>query len=159
MAQSRHVCLHSNLLESTEERRRIGLQALATRAENSIAFRVVLELVLTKQARSDRWTSLRSRHIRLHSGLLAGLDILDLEIPAVSDDRDLLDTKSLFGRLRRRGQQAQIEDLVRDLLLDDQLVLGVHRDLDVVTDCDVRVRRHGPAVRDPVEVTVDVELQ
>jgi hypothetical protein len=52
----------------------------------------------------------------------------------------------LFCRLRRLGQQTHIEDLVRDLLLDDQLVLGIDRDLHVVPDRNVRVRRHGPAV-------------
>jgi hypothetical protein len=67
---------------------------------------------------------LRPRHIRFHPGLLTGLDVLDLEIPAISNDRDLVDPEDLFGRLCRPSEQAHIEDLVRDLLLDDQFVLG-----------------------------------
>ena len=82
----------------------------------------------------------------LHPGLLAGLDVLDLEIAAVGDDRDPLDAENLLGRLRRPGEQAHIDDLVRHLLFDDQLVLGVHRDLHVVADGNMRVRRHGSAV-------------
>jgi hypothetical protein len=90
---------------------------------------------------------LRPRHIRLHSSFLAGLDVLDLEIPAISNDRDLLHIENLFCWLRCLGQQTHIEDLVGDLLLDDQLLLGIHRNLHVVADSNVRVRRHGPAVR------------
>ena len=108
--------------------------------------RVVGEFVLPEQARPDRWTTLRPRHIRLHSGFLAGLDVLDLEIPAIGNDRDLLHAEDLLGRLRRLGQLAHIEDLVRDLLLDDQLMLGIHSDLDVVADGNMGVRRHGAAV-------------
>src|ERR1700735_5252346 len=36
--------------------------------------------------------------------------------------------------------------MVGHFLFDDQLVLGVDRDLNVVADGDTRVRRHGPAV-------------
>ena len=37
--------------------------------------------------------------------------------------------------------------MVRDPLLDNQLVLGIHRNLHIVADSNVRVCRHGPAVR------------
>jgi hypothetical protein len=36
--------------------------------------------------------------------------------------------------------------LVCDLLLDDQLVLGIDGDLHVVTDRNMRMRRHRPAI-------------
>ena len=87
-----------------------------------------------------------ARHIRLDPSLFAGLDVLDLEIPTVGYDRDLFDTEDLFCRRRRLGEQPHVNNLVRDLLLHDQLVLGVHRCLDVVADGNVRVRRHRPAV-------------
>ena len=74
------------------------------------------------------------------------LDVLDLEIPTVGYDRDLFDTEDLFSRRRRLGEQPHVNNLVRDLLLHDQLVLGVHRYLDVVADRNVPVRGHGPAV-------------
>jgi hypothetical protein len=106
-------------------------------AENIIAFRVVFELVLAEQARADRWVTLGARHIRLHPGRLAGLDVLDLEIATFSYDRDALRAENFPCRLRRLGHQTHINDLIRDLLLNDQLVLGVHRDLNVVADRDV----------------------
>ncbi|MEA2726823.1 MAG: hypothetical protein QOF70_1298, partial [Acetobacteraceae bacterium] len=78
-----------------------------------------------------------------------GLDILDLEITLVGDDVDRFDTEDLFRRLCRLRQQpssghstklrlteplaslAHVEDLVGDLLLDEQLVLHIDRDLSV----------------------------
>ena len=55
----------------------------------------------------------------------------------------------LRGFPRRPGgrlQQPHVDDLVGHFLIDDQLVLGVDRDLDVVADSDARVGRHGAAV-------------
>ena len=43
-------------------------------------------------------------------------------------------------------QKADIQNLIAHLLLDDQLVLGIDRDLNVVADRDPRVRCHGPAI-------------
>jgi hypothetical protein len=86
------------------------------------------------------------RHIRLHTGLLAGLDVLNFEIAAVSNDRDLLHAKYFLCRFCRLGQQTYIEHLIRHLLFDDQFVLGVNRDLNIVTRCNMRVRRHRPTI-------------
>ena len=64
----------------------------------TLTCRVVAELIFTEQARSDRGTTLGTRHVRVDPSLLAGLDVLDLEIPAISDDPDLYDTENLLCR-------------------------------------------------------------
>jgi hypothetical protein len=43
-------------------------------------------------------------------------------------------------------QQAHVQNIVRHRLFDDHLVLGVDRDLDIVVDVDLCMRRHGTAV-------------
>ena len=48
--------------------------------------------------------------------------------------------------VRRFVPQTHIDNLVRDLLLDDQLVLGINGDLHVVAHRNMRMRRHRSAV-------------
>jgi hypothetical protein len=86
------------------------------------------------------------RHIGLDPGFLAGLDVFDLEITLVDHDRDCLDAKDFFCRLRGLRQQTHVHDLVGDLLLDDQLVLHIDCDLNVVAHGNTRVRCHRSAV-------------
>ena len=80
------------------------------------------------------------------AGLLAGLDVLGLEVAAVGDDVDGLDVQNLAGRFCGLRQKPHVDDLVGHRLLDDQLVLGVDGDLDVVADADLGMRGHGAAV-------------
>ncbi len=84
--------------------------------------------------------------MRRQTSLLASLDVLGSEVARVRDDIDPVDFEDVAGRLGGRLQQPHVDDLVGHFLLDDQLVLGVDRDLDVVADGDLRVRRHGAAV-------------
>src|SRR3954447_11663364 len=135
-----------DLLQLTQGRRRIGCQPLSRGTGETIRFGIVLKLILTEEARSDGRTPLRSRHVRLHSGFLTGLDILDLEVTLVGDDVDRLDAEDLLRRFGSLGQQPHIEHLVGDLLLDNQFVLGVNGDLRVVADRDTRVGGHRSAV-------------
>jgi hypothetical protein len=67
-------------LQATHERRRIGMKMLTRWAEKAVAGRVIAELIFAEEARSDRGTALGTRHVRIDPGLLAGLDVLDLEI-------------------------------------------------------------------------------
>src|SRR3712207_7296336 len=53
--------------------------------------------------------------------------------------RDAVRAKQLLGRGRGLGQQAHVDDLIGNLLLNEQLVLGIHRDLHVVADRDLGV--------------------
>ena len=122
------------------------MKTLTCRAQEAVAGWVVAELIFTEQARSDRRTTLRTRDVRVDPGLLAGLDVLDLEIAPISDDRDPLHAENLFCRFGGLCQQTHIHNLVRDLLLDDQLVLGVDRDLHVVAHRNMGMRRHRSAV-------------
>ena len=80
------------------------------------------------------------------TSLLAGLDVLALEVAAVGDDIDCLDFKDRAGRFDGLHQQAHVHDLVGHRLLDNQLVLGVDRHLHVVADADLRMRGHCAAV-------------
>ena len=122
------------------------MKTLTCGTEKAVAGWVVGELIFAEQARSDRGTTLWTRHVRVDAGLLAGLDILDLEIASVGHDRDPLDSEKLFCRFGGLGQQTHIHNLVGDLLLDDQLVLRVDGDLHIVADGNMGMRRHRSAV-------------
>ena len=76
------------------------MKALTCWAQEAVAGWVVAELIFTEQARSHRRTTLRTRHVRFDPGFLAGLDVFDLEITLVDHDRDCLDAKDFFCRLR-----------------------------------------------------------
>jgi hypothetical protein len=83
---------------------------------------------------------LRSGNVRNATDLLVGLDVLDLEVAAVGDDVDHLDVQNLASRFCGLRQQTHVHDLVGHRLLDDQLVLGVDRDLNVVADAGLGMR-------------------
>ena len=107
---------------------------------------VVAKLVLAKEALADRGAALRSGNVRNAAGLLAGLDVFSLEVAAIGHDIDCLDAEDFAGWLCGLSKQAHVYDLVGHGLLDDQLILGVDRDLNVVADADLRVRGNRPAV-------------
>src|SRR6266550_4674635 len=108
------------------------MKTLTCWAEKAVAGWVVAELIFAEPARSDRGTTLRTRHVRVDPGVLAGLDVLDLEVAPIGHDRDPLHSENFFCRLCGPCQQTHIDNLVGDLLLDDQLVLGIDGDLHVV---------------------------
>src|SRR5580692_1121119 len=72
-----------DLLQATHKRRRIGMKTLTGGTEKAVAGWVVAELIFAEQTRSDRGTTLWTRHVRVDAGLLAGLDVLDLEVASV----------------------------------------------------------------------------
>ena len=74
-----------------------------------------------------------------------------LEVARVGDRVDPIDGQVPTGRHRRLGQQTEIADLAMDLLLGDQFVLGVHRDLDVVADTDPGRGVHRPRLSGSVK--------
>jgi hypothetical protein len=78
--------------------------------------------------------------------LLAGLDVLDLEVTPIGDDIDALDVEDDAGRFGCLHQQADVHDLVGHGLLDDHFVLRVDCDLRVIADANLRMGGHRPAV-------------
>src|SRR5829696_6264970 len=92
-----------DLLQPAYHRRGVSLQSVTDRAQDAVTGRVVSELILAEQAGPDRGAALRARHIGRHSSLLAGLDILDLEVAAVGNYRDAVRAKQLLGRGRGLG--------------------------------------------------------
>ena len=61
---------------------------------------------------------------------VAGVDVLDLEVAAIGDDIDPLDTEDRTRRFGGLLQQTHFDDLVGDLLLDDSAQCGslhIHR--------------------------------
>src|SRR5215469_3228410 len=122
------------------------MKTLTRWAEKAVAGWVIAELIFAEQACSDRGTALWARHVRVEPGLLAGLDVLDLEIAPVGHDRDPLHSENLFCRFSGLCRQTHIHNLVGDLLLDDQLVLGIDGDLHVVAHRNMGMRRHCSAV-------------
>src|SRR5580698_4888250 len=81
-------------------------QHLPGRANIGVALGVVAKLVLAEEALADRGAALRSGNVRDAAGLLAGLDVLDLEVAAVGDDVDRLDVENLAGRFLRSPPKA-----------------------------------------------------
>jgi hypothetical protein len=77
---------------------------LPSRTEIGIAVWVVAELVLAEEAPAHRWASLRARDIGDDPGLLAGFEILGLEVTPIRHSLDLLDLKHLLGGSGRWGQ-------------------------------------------------------
>ena len=70
-------------------------QHLPGRANIGVAPSVVAKLVLAEEALAHRGAALRSGNVRDAAGLLAGLDVLDLQVAAVGDDVDRLDVQNL----------------------------------------------------------------
>src|SRR5215469_3277709 len=95
------------------------MKTLAGRANVTVAVCVVAEFILAKQARLDRGTSLWTGHVGRDPGLLAGLDVLDLEVTLVGHGIDRRDTKDILRRLRSPRQQTHVDDLVGDLLFHE----------------------------------------
>ena len=54
----------------------------------------------------------------------------------LGNHHSVLDAEDLARRLSGLLQQTHVDDLVGDLLLDNQLVLGIDRNLLVVPNCD-----------------------
>jgi hypothetical protein len=122
------------------------MQSLSRGTNIGVAVGVISEFILAEQTCLDRRASLGTRHIGFHPSLLASLDFLDLEITLVGHDVDFLDAENLLRWLRCLRQQPHVDNLVGDLLLDNEFVLGIHRDLNVVAHGNPCVCRHRPAV-------------
>ena len=65
---------------------------------------------------------------------------------AKTDALNLALHEPLLCRFGGLCQQTHIHNLVRDLLLDDQLVFGIDSDLHIVAHRNMRMRRHRSAV-------------
>ena len=73
------------------------MQPLTRGANITVAGCVLLELILAEQTRFDRGAFLGAGHGRLDPGLLAGFDVLDLEIAEVGHDRDSPTPRTSFA--------------------------------------------------------------
>src|ERR1700732_92106 len=124
----------------------VRFQGLPARTGEDIPLRVVAELILVEEATAHSRPPLRLWDMRGQARLIAGHDILDLEVATVGDNVDPLDAEDGAGGFSRLLQQAHVDDLVSDFLLDDQLILGVDRELRVVTDRDSGMTGHRPAI-------------
>ena len=78
-------------------------QQLPGRADVGVEPGVVSELVLAKQALAHRRAALRLGNVGNAAGLLAGLDVFDLEVAAIRDDVDRLDP-----RISRAGSEVSV---------------------------------------------------
>src|SRR5580698_153422 len=88
-----------SLLQLAQERTGVWAQKLTRRADIMVAGRIIGELILAEQARR-RGASLPPRHVRNDTGLLAGLDVIDLEITLVCRRVDCFDAKNFLRGLR-----------------------------------------------------------
>ncbi len=106
-----------------------GLQLLPVRTGVSVGSRVVAEPLFRKATTATGRAAPWLRHIRRDPRRLAPGDVLDLEVSLVSHSIDPLDAEARAPRVPRLGQQPKIGNLAMRLLLGNQLVLRVHRDL------------------------------
>jgi len=104
--------------------------------DEDIPGRIVAELVLGEETLAHRRSALRLGDMGRETRLLAGFDILDLEVTPIGDDIDALDAENGAGRLGCLRQQA---DVRHRRLLDDHFVLRVDCDLRVVADANLRM--------------------
>ena len=75
------------------------MKMLTRRTDVTVAVCVIAKLILAEQTRLDRGTALRTRHVGHDPGLLAGLDVLDLELSLVGHGLDRLDAKDVLCHL------------------------------------------------------------
>src|SRR5947209_16619796 len=99
------------------------MKTLTRWADVTVAVWFIAKLIFTEVACLDRRSALRTRHIGHDPGLLAGLDVLNLEIALVGNGFDGLDAQDFLRRFSGLRQQTHVDNLVGNLLLDDQLVL------------------------------------
>src|SRR5512132_892042 len=76
--------------------------------------------------------ALRPGDVGRDARVLARLHVLAFVVAPVGDGVDPLDAEHLLGGTGGWRQQAEVAAGIGDVLLDDQLVLGVERDLGVV---------------------------
>jgi hypothetical protein len=84
------------------------MKTLTRWADVTVAVCVVLKFILAEVTGLDRGTALRTRHIGHDPSLLAGLNILDLEIALVGNGFDGLDAKDLLRRLSSLRQYPRL---------------------------------------------------
>ncbi|MNV53913.1 hypothetical protein D3C71_1460780 [compost metagenome] len=99
-------------------------------------------MLLREEPLGHGGTADRLGNISGDTGLLTGFDILDLEVSAVCNRLDPVDTERFHRRLHRWRKKPHVENLVVDLLFGDQLVLHINGELDVVADADLRHACH-----------------
>jgi len=122
-------------------------QSRAARAYAGIGPGVMAKLVPGDDSLGNGRSTLRLWDAGHDACRLAGFDILYLELAAIGHGIDLRYIEGLAGGLGRLGQQARITDLVVDLLLRNQSVLGIDRDPDGATHPDAATGVHRTRVR------------
>lgn len=105
-----------------------------------IGFGHIDEVPLAEEAHGLVVGGLRSRYVSRDTGLLTRHDLLAVEVTAIGDDLKMLDLHGGVRTLRHRRQPTAIVTDAGDVVVDDQVVLGVHCQ-------DIMVRVHfQPAV-------------
>jgi hypothetical protein len=92
---------------------------------------------------------LRFGHQRVDARSLALEDLFTLEVAAIGQGRELLDTHRLTRLLAHGGELRAIRPAVRDFVGDNHVVLGIHRRLHVVAHDTgtVAAGRHRAGIR------------
>ncbi len=86
------------------------------------------------------------RHIRRNPSVQTPLHLGPIVVVHISDHVHRIDREHLLYPYSYRRQLGAIGDFVRDLMLDDQLVLAIHGHLDVVAHLSPLRHRHRTTV-------------
>src|SRR4051812_46356439 len=109
---------------------------------------VVTEVLVAETALLRKTSSaLDLRHISDDAVLLALLQRRAVKVADVRDRRQRLSHQRLLGRIRHLVKLAGVVAVIDDLARDNQLVLAVHRDLNVVPRHALTALRQKPRVR------------
>ncbi len=107
---------------------------------------IIEEFVLGEATLADSSAALRTGDVRRDTDSLAGCDILALIVSHVGHRIDPLDTEQFSGRTRSLRQQTKVAAGVSNMLLDDQLVLGIDGNLRVLADTNFWMGRHSARI-------------
>lgn len=117
-------------------------QSLACRTAILVLLWVVDEIGLVEPAVGLGIGRLRFRYQGMDPGFMAGQDFLAVEITTVSDCGKSRGADRSAGFLGHVGQLVAIAAVIRHVVLNDQMMLGVDRGLHVVADDATATRHH-----------------
>ena len=109
-------------------------QLLATWTDQDVCISIIMELLFCEEPILDGRAAKRLWNIRRDASGLTIFDVFNLVVTPVSNNIDMIDAQVLPRSIGGLRQQPQVTDFVMDLLLCDQLVLGIDGDLDVVAN-------------------------
>src|SRR3972149_10425428 len=109
-------------------------QGLTGRAPVAVLLPVIAEVFFGEQPALAVGGGVGFGDVGIDVFLKAGLHFLPIVVAHVGDHIHLVDAQGLLGALGHAAQQPEVGDIVGDVVVDDQFVLGVDAELNVEAD-------------------------